>query len=64
MEFEGNVHWETERHLELVTGGRTSTVHTLALSGRHAASFAGRYLWMSMHTRAWMPLRLIMERRI
>ena len=28
--FRGNVHWETERHLELVTGGRTSTAHTLA----------------------------------
>lgn len=25
-----NVHWQTKSHLELVTGGRTSTAHTLA----------------------------------
>jgi hypothetical protein len=58
--FRKNVHRQTEGHLELVTGGRTSTADMLVNALDVIASTAFKWVvnWV-VHTHAWMPLRLI-----
>jgi hypothetical protein len=59
--FGENVHRQTERHLQLVTGRGTATAHTLAIVQTSSPVRRGISRAAGALTRAWMPLRLISE---